>query len=700
MSAPYFTDRNNYAQYNSTYDKLTSPGTIVITVLVGLYSIFKILELSGYPVWLWLHRLLAMSFEDLPALFGGSEYPDPGDEGQQSESKHSSMLPSYFGFGGLKAALSRAPKAVPAGLGNWNNSCYQNSVVQGLASLPSLREYLSSATSEYTTLDKNTMNGALFQIIDTLNHPTNYGQKFWIPNKLKAMSTFQQQDVQEYYSKILDGLDKEVSKASSNKKRSSIDLSSTAKLLIDDTTDSSEDTESSEKSSSEAQSKVPANPLDGLIAQRVGCIKCGYSEGLSMIPFNCLTVPLGTQQPFYDVRDCLDQYTSLERIEGVECPKCTLIHAREKLTPLVEKNPDSAFKARLDVVQQALDEDNFKDDTLIKDCKILKKNWSQTIKTRQEVIARAPKSLVIHINRSIFDERTGDQWKNSRNVEFPKDFDLGAWCLGSRPSESQKPDESVEEWSQNPEESMLKSMGVDESSPSPFQYTLRAVVTHWGQHDSGHYICYRRLPTLSTGALSKEEPNEEEQETKDKSGEDQAAEGQTTKKWWLLSDDDVSAVSEEEVLRQGNVVMLFYERDDSTPVSLPVPTASPVQPVTDTVSESSPLPPVESGSLEPIILDDAAVNVPLPADNEEDLASVSHPAPAVGNPSTSEADSTDRDSEDAPSTQGTSEDEAEVAPRSGYEHKGDSTPVAMRTALDAPDRTGEERSTLPMITAL
>ena len=74
---------------------------------------------------------------------------------------------------------------------------------------------------------------------------------------------------------------------------------------------------------------------------------------------------------------------------------------------------------------------------------------------------------------------------------------------------------------------LSSSVKPSSSSSSDSQYTLQAVITHYGRHENGHYICYRKTP-----------------------GSDQ---------WWRISDEDVWKVSEAEVKAQGGVFMLFYE---------------------------------------------------------------------------------------------------------------------------------------------
>ncbi|OCL03906.1 cysteine proteinase, partial [Glonium stellatum] len=571
----------------------------LLASLIGLYVVYRLLDFFGLPIYFWLSPLARMAWNSFVylvptriafALDGSGpadSSADPTNVKSKQEDTHaakSEVLRKVFGLDkwgllksvqgdrslrGLSMLLKTGSGDAPPGLGNWDNSCYQNSVIQGLASLPSLRFFLSRTTSNFTTLSMETTNGALFDTINKLNDPENYGQRLWTPGKLKSMSSFQQQDAQEYYSKILDELDKEILSASKQTRGPRTSGLLEAKVLINKTTSKIENPESKELTDAKKELTLPfseplQNPLDGLLAQRVGCIRCGYTDGLSMIPFNCLTVPLGKDW-IYDIRDCLDEYTKLEPIEGVECAKCTLLRTKETLTGLIDRSSVAGstmpeilrnnITSRLQAVEEALEDDDFADNTLIKKCQVLKKNWTASTKSRQAVIARSPKSLVIHVNRSVFDEFTGAQMKNYADVKFPKDLDLGPWCLGTRPSHTQELDEeSPEEWSKDPTVSMLGPINEESPEPSIFQYKLCAVVTHYGRHENGHYVCYRKHPFTAPKA---DVPEQLEESSLKENGYTSSDEG-----WWRLSDEDVTRVSEEDVLRQGGVFMLFYERSE------------------------------------------------------------------------------------------------------------------------------------------
>lgn len=451
---------------------------------------------------------------------------------------------------------------IPPGLGNWDNSCYQNSVIQGMASLKSLKDFLDRNMEELADRTSFSTHNALKDIVERLNKPSNYGQKLWIPPDLKSMSSWQQQDAQEYFSKIVDQVDREILQASRGMTRNfGLKVVGPQEHVVGIASSSLSNQGQSEVMQVSEQNSSLRNPMEGLLAQRVGCMRCGWTEGLSLIPFNCLTVPLGRNWE-YDIRDCLDEYMTLEPIEGVECAKCTLLRTREQLRHLLGQiseetdhaNGSSSAKlsdalknsaeARLKAVEEALEDEDFSEKTLQKKCHIPSKNRISTTKSRQAVIARAPKCLVIHVNRSLFDENTGALRKNYAEVRFPKTLDLDEWCLGTRAAV--KGEDAPEQWITNPQESMLPRPGTSVEVLDR-QYELRAVITHYGRHENGHYICYRKYPVDMFPAAVPEAVLQAD------------GEKERSERWFRLSDDDVQMVSEHAVFSQGGVFMLFYE---------------------------------------------------------------------------------------------------------------------------------------------
>ncbi|KAI9758650.1 MAG: hypothetical protein M4579_002961 [Chaenotheca gracillima] len=611
---------------------ILSPGSILAFLALAATLLYQVLfqldfNLLSIPELLWNTLVYMMPSRIIVALDSISENDKRSSSGDKGPWDNAAMnhaaksealrrivgwetgrfLPNFRPADSLRR-ISTVTKGVedgrPAGLGNWDNSCYQNSVLQGLASLRSvpifLREALSRDSQSTTSLRSSSRSviAALDTMVRDLNDPLNGGRRFWTPAELKSMSSWQQQDAQEYFSKVLDEVEKEASAVVRGGQTDSGLSGSTGRLsqkksFISGAPDADAEAGSSPhhtnykesakediRTAAKALTEATRNPLEGLLAQRVGCMRCGWSEGLSMIPFICLTVPLGGEW-LYDVRECLDEYTKLEPIEGVDCAKCTLQRTKETLewqladlsSKAQEATPDNtqlspgtdtmrdAAESRLRAVKIALEDDDFSESTLLNKCKIPSKIRVSTTKSRQAVIARAPKSLVIHINRSVFDEYTGAQRKNHAKVKFPSVLDLSPWCLGSkRNGDADGLAADFEEWDLDPSTSML-SAEIEDSVNANVSYEMRAVITHYGRHENGHYICYRKDPFESSPA--------EEADTEGK-----ASQRTPGPRWWRISDDDVMQVTEEEVLQQGGIFMLFYDRIDCSRPTKPSSTLS------------------------------------------------------------------------------------------------------------------------------
>ena len=632
---------------------LTTNAVLIIITIYCLYQMLKFGPLLPRAGVLWdclvyftpekLISLLHPAYSALPLKLDDTEEVDSSS--LRNFSKKSQAMRKILGWDstGISTTpqgppsfpgptdMAAAPKKAPPGLGNWDNSCYQNSILQGLASLRSLPGYLDQGISDE---EEPSTGIAMKHLVNRLNNPSNAGKLLWTPPELKNMSSWQQQDAQEYFSKVLDEIDKDVSRSAAARSRN-LGL----KALVDleperevDNPHSGTGNLTSKRSlhglPDELNDLMARNPLEGLLAQRVGCLRCRHVDGLSLIPFNCLTVPLGRHW-MYDVRTCLDEYTTLEPINGVECAKCTLLRAKRQYESLLEQFKSMAsvstlpgalkdsLEERLAAVDATLDDEDFSD-TALKKCEISANNRVSTTKSRQAVIARVPESLVIHINRSVFDEITGAQRKNFADVRFPEVFDLSPWCLGSDIlPELENSKTLVEEWIDDPAKSMLSPEILDIPFELQMPYQLRAAVTHSGRHENGHYICYRKYASPPTSVDGENETSVE--------------------KWWRLSDEAVSEVSEDHVLSQGGVFMLFYERmahpqlpkraDTKTDIPADAQTVASTEPTLEEATE-------ESEDLVPLFVPttasaEAHSEKPVP-DDESGLATSANQAPPAG----------------------------------------------------------------------
>ncbi|KAI1391247.1 cysteine proteinase [Hypoxylon trugodes] len=459
----------------------------------------------------------------------------------------------------------------PAGLGNYDNSCFQNSILQGLSSLEPLPSYLERGLELDKSLGdrESSSTGSLRDLVFKLTNTSYNGKTLWASKKLRSLDTGQQQDAQEYFSRILDEIEREIIKAA--KPQHCSPCFETAGIR-DDTEDSQHSGDSGYQSLPTLVSSTAnlRNPLEGCSAQRVACVQCGHSDGLSLTPFNCITLNLGLEQREYDLYERLDSYTDLEAIKGLDCVKCTLLKLQKLLGIVVSRSKEDGATGetlrgaadRLEAINLALEEDDFEEDTL-KNISKIDKRVSVT-KTRQTAIARPPQSLAIHINRSVF-EVTGHMLKNPAAVRFPKRFDLGPWCLGSASGPIKVDTDAShigeERWVTDPNSSMVSGSLNSPRITGPI-YELRAVITHSGRHENGHYVCYRRHPRQPSNLKDAAAEYPESLDSGfgyDYNESDTSSYSDADAKWWKISDNIVRETTEEAVLAQGEVFMLFYD---------------------------------------------------------------------------------------------------------------------------------------------
>lgn len=469
------------------------------------------------------------------------------------------------------AVAARLPSArrntQPPGLGNADFSCFQNSIIQGFASLKSLQPYLDQALVR-SNGENSPMTQFLNSITRDLNDRESAGKTLLIPKVLQTIQSSAQQDAQEYYSTIVESLDEEVRKCFSTKS-TDVGLKPVDhnRLLSGS---SLGDITWIERMNSLLDSSLPTafeNPLEGHFADRLGCVRCGYSEGLRLTPFNCITL-----SPRPDIRECLDQYMELERIEDVDCPKCTLLKVHAQLSNLLTSKQNFAvepssfsndcsnkenshnaalisdIQSRLDTIGEALEKEDFSE-TLLKS--LPSALAVRSVKTKQTVIARAPKAMVLHVNRSEFDLYTSRSFKNNVPMAFPETLNIFRWCLDSQP----KTDLSQSSGSETPEVLVNLLPATENENPKNdprYDYRLRAVITHRGHHESGHFICYRKFSLADFPDLA---PGES------RTSEDDIWPG-PTHRWYELSDERVWAVPESKVFGQvgADAFMLFYEK--------------------------------------------------------------------------------------------------------------------------------------------
>lgn len=244
----------------------------------------------------------------------------------------------------------------------------------------------------------------------------------------------------------------------------------------------------------------------------------------------------------------------METLDDVSCRSCSLNATATRLQQEIDtadsENANTAkFNSDLNLIRDRLASHRIEDpiDESVKLTRVVSKK-----STKQVMFAKPPKCLCLHISRSTF-HSSGAVYKNTCQVTFPESLDLTPYCTDSELTVN--PDMPIS----GPPEMVT---GTDKL-PGKYQYRLMSTVVHYGSHNFGHFIAYKRrlercgcrqcLSTSSTKPSRESSQND----------------------WYRVSDEKVDTCSVQDVLK-ANPYMLIYElvEEDPSPEPEPVPKLS------------------------------------------------------------------------------------------------------------------------------
>ncbi|KAH9817245.1 hypothetical protein DFH28DRAFT_173882 [Melampsora americana] len=412
------------------------------------------------------------------------ELKPTSNQSNQSSSFSSKLNPNDH----QPSSIIQTGSHYPGLINSSSNTCFLNAVLQSLASMPHLINYLELINTFQTETQTPVIN-SLREILLMLNTPKEF--KTILRPILVAQALFkhgietgnhsslfnsEQQDAQEFFVIMIDAIESEVQSLIRSIRSESIQFGIRK--------------EEEEEEWIESIRKICRSPFRGLMVNRIGCETCGFTSVFrhSVTDHLSLNVP---PKISCSLEECLMDYTKLELLEDYICRKCSIIYTKEiilnqlnqiSINSTKEKLKNSkkkkvqGLKKDLKSLELMILNDDFESENVIG--KVLVERVASLKTTKQTMFSRPPDSLTFHISRSTAYAR-GVSFKNHCQVKYPEYLNLSSFCTTSILNRSAH--------------LPISSTNPEEKEDQRYWFKLVSVVVHYGSHSFGHYITFRRI---------------------------------------------------------------------------------------------------------------------------------------------------------------------------------------------------------------